>query len=190
MDEAAWSPRCFQARVDQMSSSLTIEAENLPRRAGPYQSGHVVDLVHSTHALPERTRLVHAPLGNRHRRKPRDPAEPSGVPDKTADLVALSAHRLHEVAPDESCPSGHENPHATSSTKAAFHKFCRSLTSARPVFSVRHWLPYCSRVPRTSRPSGSSFFSLRPRTYDSRTRARCLSDGVLAGPPVWACARS
>ena len=61
VDEAAWSPRCFQARVDQMSSSLTIDAEKLPRRAGPRQSGHVVDLVHSTHALQQRARLVHAP---------------------------------------------------------------------------------------------------------------------------------
>jgi hypothetical protein len=64
--------------VDQMSSSLTIDAEKLLRRASPRQSGHVVDLVHSTHALQERTRLVHASLGNRHRLKPRDPAEPSG----------------------------------------------------------------------------------------------------------------
>src|SRR6266849_1469884 len=64
VDEAAWSPRCFQARVDQTSGSLTIDAEKLPRRAGPRQSGHVVDLVHSTQALEERTRLVHVPLDN------------------------------------------------------------------------------------------------------------------------------
>jgi hypothetical protein len=72
-----------------MSSSLIVDAEELPRRASPRQSGHVVDLVYATHALQERMRFVHAPLGDRHRRKPRDPAEPSGVPDKTADLVAL-----------------------------------------------------------------------------------------------------
>jgi hypothetical protein len=35
------------------------------------------------------TGIRHAPRGNRHRRKPRDPAEPSGVPDEAADLVAL-----------------------------------------------------------------------------------------------------
>src|SRR6202795_3645786 len=103
-----------------MSSSLTIDAEKLPRRAGPRQSGHVVDLLHSTHALQERTRLVHVPPGNRHRRKPRDPAEPSAVPDKTADLVPLGKQRLHEVAPDETCPSGHQNPHATSLYKRLF----------------------------------------------------------------------
>jgi len=89
VDEAAGPPRGVQARADQMSSSLTIDVEKLPRRAGPRQSGQVVDLVHSPHGLQERTRLVQASLGDRHQPKPRDPAEPSGIPDKTADLVAL-----------------------------------------------------------------------------------------------------
>ena len=35
MDEAARSTRRFQARADQMPSSLTIDAEKLPRRASP-----------------------------------------------------------------------------------------------------------------------------------------------------------
>ena len=46
------SARGLQARVDQMSSSLTIDAEKLPRRAGPRQSGHVVDLVHAPQRPP------------------------------------------------------------------------------------------------------------------------------------------
>ena len=75
--------------MDQMASSVSINAEKFPRRAGPRQSGYVVDLVHSTHALPESTRVIHASLGNHHRRKPSDPAEASSVPDKAADLVAL-----------------------------------------------------------------------------------------------------
>jgi hypothetical protein len=66
MDEATWSPRRFQARVDQMTSSLTVDAEELSRRAGPRQSGQVVDLVHPAHGIQERTRLGHAPLGKRH----------------------------------------------------------------------------------------------------------------------------
>src|SRR5439155_18397018 len=39
VDEAAWSPRCGQARVDQMSSSLAVDADKLARRAGPRHSG-------------------------------------------------------------------------------------------------------------------------------------------------------
>jgi hypothetical protein len=120
VDEAAWPPRCFQACVDQMSSSLTIDMKKLPRRAGPRQSGHMVDLIHSMHGLQESARVVHGPLGNRHRRKPRDPSEPSDVPDKTANLMPLGEQRLHQVTPDETCPSGHQNPHATSLYKRLF----------------------------------------------------------------------
>ena len=71
-------------------------------------------------AFPERPRLVQAPGAIVTEGSPE--IQPSRRVSLTRQRTSwpLGEQRLHEVAPDEPGASGHQNPHATSSTPSGF----------------------------------------------------------------------